>query len=656
MITKRKNLLANQRHCKEQLAPTTRGSNLFYVASIGATIQRLLCHSLVRFVMLCSFALVGFIQLATAQLMAKKETFTHADTLRGSLNPNRDWWDVLRYDITVKPDFEKKTIEGKTTIIYKSNRGLSEKKNRKQYYDAILGIGDSLTMQIDLQSSISNQFIIDSVILIDSFYESRLHDNRINNKGMISKKLKAFQFENICLIKIPSDHTVNDKDSITIYYHGKPKEAIRPPWDGGWIWRKDAKGNPWMSVACQGLGASAWYPCKDYQGDEPDNGATLTMIVPDTLVAVANGRLVKSETLNVKLGEGSSQSQISNLKSYSWQVKNPINNYLIIPSIGKYVNFTDTLMGEKGKLDLSYWVLDYNLEKAKEQFKQAKLMLRAFEYWFGPYPFYEDSYKLVESPHLGMEHQSATAYGNKFGNGYLGRDLSGSGWGLKWDYIIIHESGHEWFANNITTNDIADMWVHEGFTDYSETLFTEYYYGIEAGTDYNYGQRKGIQNDHPIIGPYGVNKEGSGDMYPKGANLIHTVRHAINNDSLFRQILRGLNKDFYHKTVTSTQVENYISKKAGINFQKTFDQYLRTTLIPQLNYVIDTAKATVTANWTNCIDDFDMPITIVPTDKHVKVSTKTQTIKLTNNELVWFNKKNIERLYYIKTQQLASKP
>lgn len=630
MITKRKNLLPNQRHCKLR-------SNLFYVASFGTTIHRLLCHSLVRSVTVCSFALLGFTQLATAQLMAKKETFTHADTLRGSLNPNRDWWDILRYDITVKPDFEKKTIEGKVDIFIKT-------------------LKKSSLLQIDLQEPL----IIDSI-----FFYNYTQANPTTNKDILKIDKHSLNFkkeENVWYINIPEKIiSINvsslKNQSLEIYYHGKPKEAIRPPWDGGWIWRKDAKGNPWMSVACQGLGASAWYPCKDYQGDEPDNGASLTMIVPDTLVAVANGRLVEGrKTLGKEAESNKLQTSNSKLVSYTWEVKNPINNYLIIPSIGKYVNFTDTLIGEKGKLDLSYWVLDYNLEKAKEQFKQAKLMLRAFEYWFGPYPFYEDSYKLVESPHLGMEHQSATAYGNKFGNGYLGRDLSGSGWGLKWDYIIIHESGHEWFANNITTNDIADMWVHEGFTDYSETLFTEYYYGKEAGNDYNYGQRKGIQNDQPIIGPYGVNKEGSGDMYPKGANLIHTIRHAINNDSLFRQILRGLNKDFYHKTVTTQQVENYISQKSGINFSKTFDQYLRNIKIPQLNYVIDTAKATVTANWTNCIDGFDMPITIMPTNKHLKITTKQQNFKLSKEELAWFNKINIERQFYIKTQELISKP
>ena len=296
--------------------------------------------------------------------------------------------------------------------------------------------------------------------------------------------------------------------------------------------KKMQQDRPWMSVACQGLGASVWYPCKDHQSDEPDNGASLSIIVPDTLVAVGNGRL---------------KNKISNnngTTTYTWEVKDPINNYNIIPYIGKYVNWSDTLQGEKGTLDLSYWVLDYNLEKAKKQFEQVKPMLRCFEYWFGPYPFYEDGYKLVESPHLGMEHQSAVAYGNGYQNGYRGMDLSGSGWGIKWDFIIVHESAHEWFANNITTKDIADMWVHESFANYSETLYTEWLFGKEAGNEYNYGIRRRIENDRPIIGPYGVNKEGSGDMYYKGGNMLQTIRHAINDDEKFRNILRGLNQNF----------------------------------------------------------------------------------------------------------------
>lgn len=553
--------------------------------------------------------------ISFSQLMEKKLQFTHADTLRGSLNANRDWWDVTRYDIEVKPDFGSKTITGTTAITFTV-------------------VKEGQKMQIDLQQPL----IIDSII---------------TQKVVLSNTLEAvagsplhYQFSrenDIILLDLARKYKKGEKETITLYYHGKPREAIHPPWDGGWIWKKDAQGRPWMSVACQGLGASVWYPCKDHQSDEPDNGASLTIIVPDTLVAVGNGRLINT-------------SKEHGLASYRWEVKNPINNYLIIPSIGKYVNFSDTLMGEKGKLDLGYWVLDYNLTKAKEQFKQAKLMLRAFEYWFGPYPFYEDSYKLVESPHLGMEHQSATAYGNQFKNGYLGRDLSGSGWGLKWDYIIVHESGHEWFANNITSKDIADMWIHEGITDYSETLFTEYYYGKEAGNDYNFGQRKGIQNETPIIGPYGVNKEGSGDMYPKGANMMHTLRHSMNNDEKFRQILRGLGKTFYHQTVTTQQVENYISKQAGFNYEKVFDQYLRTIQIPRLEYYSDKSSLTVTCRWTECVNGFNLPIAISQYPHVLPVTAKWQTFKLNKDEFKWWNTMNLERLYYITIKEVLKAP
>ncbi|HRF24405.1 MAG TPA: M1 family metallopeptidase, partial [Chitinophagaceae bacterium] len=367
----------------------------------------------------------------------------------------------------------------------------------------VVKTGANKLMQIDLQQPLE----IDSIV----FNGSQIHTfKRDGNVYMVD--FGKFDFQ------IAADDTkiVKGKQaafSLNVYYHGKPRVAVMPPWDGGWIFSKDAKGRPWMTVACQGLGASVWYPCKDHQSDEPDAGATLSIIVADTLVAVGNGRLInKTDNKN-------------GTTTWEWKVKNPINNYNLVPYIGKYVNYNDTLMGEKGKLDLNYWVLDYNLEKAKKQFgRDVKRMLHAFEYWFGPYPFYEDSYKLVESPHLGMEHQSSIAYGNKYLDGYLNSDLSGTGWGKKWDYIIVHESGHEWFGNNITTKDIADMWVHEGFTMYSEALFIEYYYGKKAADEYVAGLRSNINNDIPLIGLYGINREGSGDMYNKGANMIHTIR------------------------------------------------------------------------------------------------------------------------------------
>jgi len=544
--------------------------------------------------------ILTFPVLSQAQLGEAKNKFTKADTLRGSLNENRDWWDVKNYKIKVKPDFETKTLKGSTSIFFHVP---IDKKNA--------------VMQIDLQDSLE----IDSIFLGVS---TLLRFTKSTNNVWYVYFDNAFK-DNI----FPSGSA-----SIFIYYHGKPKEALRPPWDGGWIWRKDAKGRPWMSAAVQGLGASAWFPCKDHQSDEPDNGASLTMNVPDSLVAVGNGRL-------------KSQLPIpnSNLRSYTWEVKNPINNYNIIPYIGKYENFTDTLMGENGQLDLSYWVLDYNLEKAKEQFKQVKPMLRAFEHWFGPYPFYEDSYKLVDAPHLGMEHQSAVAYGNNYQNGYRGADRSRTGWGSKWDFIIIHESGHEWFANNITSKDIADMWIHEGFTNYSETLFTEYYYGKTAGNEYNYGIRRNISNDVPIIGQYGVNKEGSGDMYDKGGNLLHLIRHVINDDEKFRDILRGLNKTFWHQTVTTGQVEDYIIQQSGIPFQKTFDQYLRSTQIPKLEFYFNKKKTKVCYRWANCIAGFDLPLVI--NNKRIPITTKWQSAKLSNADISGWNPVSIEKLYYI---------
>lgn len=469
--------------------------------------------------------------------------------------------------------------------------------------------------------------------MIDTlFYDDKLY---------INYPAKPYYNEgNVWHIPLPKAQ-VNSIHSITIAYHGKPRIALRAPWDGGWIFTKDEKGRPWMTVACQGLGASVWYPCKDHQSDEPDNGATLSITVVDSLVAVGNGRLKEKKSEN-------------GLTTWTWEVKNPINNYDIIPYIGKYVNFTDTLMGEKGKLDCSYWVLDYNLEKAKKQFgRDVKAMIHCFEYWFGPYPFYEDSYKLVESSHLGMEHQSATAYGNHYVNGYYiggntGRDLSGSGWGSKWDYIIIHESGHEWFGNNITTNDIADMWVHEGFTDYSEPLFVECMWGKVAGDEYTQGLRQNIDNDRSVIGPYGVNKEGSGDMYAKGANMLHTIRQVINDDEKFRSILRGLNKDFYHKTVDSKQVELYMTQKSGIDLSKIFDQYLRTTKIPELQYKMNGKK--LSYRWTNTVDGFNMPLDIPGSKLTLRITPTTswQEMELPSD----YSISNFNKNFYITIKKV----
>lgn len=505
----------------------------------------------------------------SAQNLAEENGFTRQDTLRGSITPERAWWDVLKYKLNIIPGFAERSIRGSVGIVYK----VTDYRNQR-------------AMQIDLQQPMN----IDSIIY-------RRITTQPGRKEIQKESVSFNRDGNVYYLKLPVQYQSARIDSIEIFFSGLPRIAVNPPWDGGWIFTEDAKGRPWMTVACQGLGASVWYPCKDHQSDEPDQGAIIQIFTAPDLVAVANGRLINRK----KTGAGI---------TWSWLVKNPINNYNIVPYIGKYVHWSDRYIGEKKKvLSLDYWVLDYNLAKSKKQFgRDVKPMLKSFEFWFGPFPFYEDGYKLVETPHLGMEHQSGIAYGNHYMNGYLGMDLSNSGWGKKWDYIIIHESGHEWFANNITTNDIADMWVHEGFTMYSEVLFVESLYGKKAANEYCQGLRNSIENDKPLIGPYGVNREGSGDMYNKGANLIHTIRQLIGNDSMFRRILRGMNTDFHLQTIDSRDVERYISRHARKDFSKVFDQYLRTSMIPTLEYKIE--GYVLSFRWTNTVDGFNMPLKI----------------------------------------------
>jgi aminopeptidase N len=527
-------------------------------------------------------------------------TFTKADTLRGTLTPERTWWDVQRYEVAFKPDFNDKSIAGSNEIAYK----------------VVKPNNGNLKMQIDLQEPL----VIDSVL-----YNGK-------NKLRFNKK------ESIWLITVPAQK-IASLNKVQIFYHGKVHQAKRAPWDGGFIFTTDSLSRPWMTVACQGLGASVWYPNKDHQSDEPNKGASLTMTVPDTLVAVGNGRLVYKK------------DNKDGTATYKYNVVNPISNYCIIPYIGKYVNFKEKYAGEKGPLDVNYWVLDYNLNKAKTYMPdQVHKMFKALEYWFGPYPFYEDGYQLIDASHTGMEHQSAVSYGNKYKFGYGGRDASGYGWGMKWDFIIIHESGHEWFGNNITTKDLADMWVHEGFTNYSETLFVDYHYGTQAGNEYNFGIRRGIRNDKPIIPPYNVNAQGSGDMYPKGGNLLHSIRHGLNNDVLFRNILRGLNAKFYHQTVTSAQIENYISATAKFDYSKVFDQYLRTTQIPTFNYYIKDGK--LFYQYINCVKGFNLPLSLKNGNQSIKIvpNTTLQSLVLKPEQVQLFDKDAIEKMYYIKVQ------
>ncbi len=528
----------------------------------------------------------------TTCAFSQKKTFTHADTLRGSITPERAWWDLTFYHLNVRPDPQDSTLSGSTKVVYTI-------------------LKPSQIIQIDLQEPL-----------------------KINKAVQDGESLTFKRDGNAFFIDLKKKQEAGKSETIEIFYSGKPKLAKRPPWDGGVQWIPDGKGNTIISTSCQGLGASVWWPCKDHMYDEPDS-MLISITVPKNMTDVSNGKL-RSIVENT-----------DNTRTFNWFVNNPINNYGVNMNIANYVSWQENYKGEKGDLSLSYVVLPQNLDKAKEQFKQAPQMLRAFEHWFGPYPFYEDGYKLVEVPYLGMEHQSSVTYGNGYKMGYLGKDLSNTGWGLKWDFIIIHESGHEWFANNITYKDAADMWIHESFTNYSENLYTEYYFGKNAGADYVIGTRDLIANDIPIIGPYGVNKEGSKDMYYKGGNMLHTIRQIVNNDEKWRQILRGLNKTFYHQTVDASQIENYMSEHSGRDISKIFDQYLRDTRIPVLEYSFG-GKA-LQYRWTNVVGDFDMPVKIKlgsGQEQFLFPTTNWKTMKIRDEKTL-----NVDRNFYVQSKE-----
>ena len=527
---------------------------------------------------------------------AQQTNFSKQDTLRGSITPERIWWNLLHYNLDFKVSPSSKSIEGSNLIRYKV-------------------LSQNQLMQIDLQPPMKITSVLE------------------NNKSLDYKRNG-----NVYYIVLKKNQQIGAINEITIHFEGAPKISNNPPWDDGFTWEKDKNGTDFIATSCQGGGSSIWWPSKDHMYDEPDQGIELSITAPKHLMSVANGRLIHTK-------KNSNHTNTS-----TWKVVNPINNYGVNINIGDYVHFSEKYKGKKGVLDCDYYVLSYNLEKAKKQFKEVSRTLEAFEHWFGPYPFYEDSFKLVEVPYLGMEHQSSVTYGNGYQNGYKGSDLSGSGWGLKFDFIIVHESGHEWFANSITNIDMADMWIHESFTAYSESLFLDYHFGTDASNAYVTGTRKKIQNDRPIIGDYNVNSSGSSDMYYKGANMLHTLRQIIDNDEKWRSILVGLNSNFYHQTVSTQQIENYINNHIKIDLTAFFEQYLRTIKIPFLEYKLENND--LSYRWSNVVDDFSIPI-------KVYLNATSHWISPTGNwkKLAWnknINTFSVDKNFYIQIENKSN--
>ena len=505
----------------------------------------------------CRIGVAAWCFAASAPLLAQQpatpRVFGHADSLRGGNGPGRAWWDAEFYDLHVTVHPADSSITGRNGITYR-----------------VLRLPPGREMQVDLQRPL----VIDSVI----------QDNR----------RLTFRIDSNAFFVRVAPQRRGEQRQITVFYHGKPRAAKRPPWDGGFIWQQDSLGNAFIATANEGLGASAWWPNKDLPSDEPDS-QRVAITVPDSMVNVSNGRL-------------RSVTHSKNGTTWEWFVRNPINNYNIAVNAGRYAHFTTYYAGEGGLLTMDFYPLAIHADTARAQFAQALPMMRCFEQWFGPYPWYDDGFKLVEAPHLGMEHQSAVAYGNRYKNGYLGRDLSQTGWGTKWDFIIVHEAAHEWWGNNISARDHADMWIHESFANYAEGLYTECQFGAAAGVDYIVGSRVSIRNDRPIVATFGVNDQGSGDMYPKGGTMLHMLRVLIGDDDRWRAILRGANHTFWHQTVSGDTLRAYISRQAGIDFSRVFEQYLTTTKIPELEYRV--AGSQLSYRWANVVPGFDMPVDV----------------------------------------------
>ncbi|MDC1063502.1 M1 family metallopeptidase [Flavobacteriales bacterium] len=536
---------------------------------------------------------------------AVSQEFTYSDSLRGNLSEFRSCYDVFYYDLNVTvDDYQQKLINSSNTI-------------------HATAISSFQKIQIDLFESLKIHSI--------EFEEKILEFERIHNAVFVN---------------FPRVINVNEKINFKVMYSGKPRIAVNPPWDGGFSWEKDKNGNSWIGVSCQGLGASSWWPCKDHQSDEPDS-MNITSTVRYPLQVISNGKKKSDKTFF-------SEKLQSKANKSSWFVSYPINNYNVTLCVGDYKYFNDVHVNNYDTLELDYYVLKYNYNKAKDHFQQVKPMLECFEKYFGPYPFYKDGYTLIETPYLGMEHQSAIAYGNNYLSGYNGNRQFISG--LDFDYIIIHETGHEWWGNSITTNDIADMWIHEGFCTYSEVLYVECMYGYDIMLDYVNNQKRSVRNDKPIIGPYNVNKKGSNDMYQKGSLMLHTLRSLIDNDSLWFLIIKGISEEFKYQIVDGAEIIDYINEKVDLDLYYFFQQYLFKSEIPTFEYKTQKKgrEHTLLYRW-NAIDDFNMNIKVNVGAKDILLLPKSEwkEYSLGNVDIKSFKVR--DDLFYVNVKKIMSK-
>lgn len=546
------------------------------------------------------YFLILFLSLFSVKSICQE--FSLSDSLRGSLSSYRSCYDVYYYDLNVTIDDKNKELINSYNDFY------------------ITSLEDFDNIQIDLFSNLE----INSIV----FNETKLNFKRKFNAVFIDFSEIIKKGENV---------------KFRVNYDGKPRKAVNPPWDGGFSWDYDKNKNPWIGVSCQGLGASSWWPCKDHQSDEPDS-MRITCTVRSPLKVVSNGKLISNKSgYDLKLK--------SKVNTSSWFVSYPINNYNVTLCAADYAHFSDYYLSNSDTLFLDYYVLTYNETKAKEHFKQVKPMLECFEEYFGQYPFINDGFSLVETPYLGMEHQSAIAYGNNYLPGYNGNKNFIAG--LDFDYIIVHETGHEWWGNSITTNDIADMWIHEGFCTYSEVIYVECMYGYETMLEYVNNQKRFVRNDKPIVGPYNVNKKGSNDMYQKGSLMLHTLRNLINDDELWFSILKGISIDFKYKVLDGKDIIEYINRKVDFDLSLFFNQYLFNSKIPILEYKIqkEGREYVLLYRW-NAIKDFDMKLLINDGEKNIWISPNSEWKEYTIGNVDIKNFSIRDDLFYVDTKKV----
>ncbi len=533
--------------------------------------------------------------LATAlfgMYTATAQNFTRRDSLQGGLRPERTTFDVQRYDLSITLDPEKKYISGYNDITFKVVENTSK-------------------IQLDLFENMK----IESIEL----------------KG---KKLDYKRDNDAVFITFPKELKKGSEETLRFSYSGNPTVAKNAPWDGGFVFSKDGNGKPWIGVAVQGTGASLWFPVKDHQTDEPERGASVKVAVPNGLMNVSNGRFLGSTDLK------------NGYTRWDWEVKNPINNYTITLNVADYAHIHDNLNG----LDLDYYVLKANEEKARAHFAEVKPMMDCFQSKFGKYPFWEDGYKLVETPYLGMEHQSAVAYGNKYKKGYLGSDMSGTGIGMLFDYITIHETGHEWFGNSITSKDIADMWIHEGFTTYTESVFVECQFGYDKAMQYITGQQMSVMNNKPVIGVFGVNKEGSGDMYFKGALMLNTLRHVVNDDDKWWKMLLKYSETYKKKVIDTETVVAFFNTETGMNLTPFFNQYLRYKNPPILQLKLNGGK--LEYRWQTDEANFKLPVGITANGKDLRLNATNDWQEAATDATDLKDVVLQKQKYYVKVQKL----